>query len=564
MKYAGVILAAWAAIASSLAQAPATPSGTFQITQTNPVISTSTISGKQEYKIVPAADGYTVSSHLWVAEGETPVLAEVEENLGSDWSLRHYVFNGLVGGIKQKFEASLDGGKVHMQVTGERMNPQRWTELGPNTVVLDNFVPSNFQVLLNRFAAAAARTPGLNSLEFNLIVPQRLLALKGTLSRSGSDSGILDGHLTELTKYILQAPGVKAEVWANEQNRLLGVYFAGPDIEYLENHFDLPQLKAAMKKKLPSEQPVSFLSDGRRLLGTLMLPPESLGKKDRYPLVVMVAGFGPVDRDETVGRSKPLRDIAVGLANKGIATLRYDKPTYSFRGRLDPAHLTIDEETIDAAVAAAAFARTVPEADTENVFLLGHSEGGELAPFILKKATHVRGAILMAVPGRPPEQFLPEQLAAGLKMRGLPQEKIEPRVRALAQQLAAIRKGEQGSATVLDMPPGFWRSLMERDSTAALRQVRVPLLVLQGERDNQVSRKDFELVTSAVPSSQLESEYFSGLDHIFAPAPEDGAGSEILIGTHVAGQVIDRIGSWVEKHRANAAVDVASRSGQHR
>jgi fermentation-respiration switch protein FrsA (DUF1100 family) len=387
-----------------------------------------------------------------------------------------------------------------------------------------------------------------------LIIPQRLMALNGTFSRNGSDAGVLNGKPVQLQKFVLQAPGVKAEVWADEQNQLLGVYFDQPDIEYLDEHFDLPQLRLATKQKLPSERPVSFPSDGRLLLGTLALPPEAQGKKGPFATVILVAGFGPMDRDETVGRCKPLRDIAIGLANQGIASLRYDKPTYSFRGKLQASRLTVNEETIDAAAAAVAFARTLPEVDSENVFLLGHSEGGELAAFIAQKARGLRGLVLLAAPGRTPEEFLPDQLAAGLRLRGTSPEKIDERVSALRQQLAGLRRSTDDSATVLNMPAGFWRSLMDHDSLAALHQVNVPVLVLQGDRDAQVNRKDFELVSAAVPAEKLDREYFTGLDHIFAQAPEGGNGSEILIGSHVASQVIDRITGWLGKHRTGSAI----------
>lgn len=546
MKWGSSIVIALGLISSASAQVQQGTSGVLNIAQTNPVISTSTIAGKETYKIAPDPNGYSLSSNLWVAEGETPVLGQVTEQLGSDWSLKSYLLDAKVGGIQQKFCAWIEAGKAHMQVTGEGMNPQRVVALSPNMLVLDNFVPTQFQVLLNQFNAAAG-TPDHNSEPVTLLVPQRLLALKGTVSHSGQDTGVLRGKNVQVNKYLLQAPGVKAEIWADAQNQLLGVYFAQPDIEYLQDGFDLPQLKLATTNKLPSERPVSFINHGRQVLGSLMLPPENLGKK-KYPAVVLVGGFGPLDRDETVGRSKPIHDIAVGLAMRGTASLRYDKPGHSAHGRPSAASATVEEETIDIAVAAAALVRTQPEIDPDNVFLLGHSEGGEMAPFILAKAPELRGAILMASPGRTPQEFLPDQLAAGLRMRGIPEQQIELRVIAVKKQLTAIQQGAETPAALLNMPAGFWRSLMEHNNVIALRDVRVPVLVLQGERDGQLSRKDFDLLTAAVPKDKLESQYFNGLDHIFAPAPEGGNGSEILIGTHVAGQVIDRISAWLEKH----------------
>lgn len=552
MKWSSIVVFGLALVPSAGAQVQPGTSGVFNIAQTNPVVSTSTIAGKETYKIASGPDGYSLNSNLWVAEGETPVLGQVTEQLGPDWSVKSYLFDAKVGGIQQKFRVWIEDGKAHMQVTGEGTDPQRIVNLSPNMFVLDNFVPTQFQFLLNQFHAAEAKSPSQNSEPITLLVPQRLLALKGTISRSGHDTGVLQGKEIALTKYLLEAPGVKAEIWADAQNHLLGVYFSQSDIEYLREGFDLPQLKLATTSKLPSERPVSFISHGRQVLGSFMLPPENLGKK-KYPAVLFVGGFGPLDRDETVGRSKPIRDIAVGLAMRGIASLRYDKPGYSTHGRADAASTTVERETIDIAITAVALAKTLPEIDPDNVFLLGHSEGGEMAPFILAKAPELRGAILMAAPGRTPEEFLPDQLAAGLRMRGIPEDKIGPRVAAVKKQLAAIHQGAGGPATLLNMPADFWRSLMQHDNVAALRDVRVPVLVLQGERDAQLSRKDFDLLTAAVPRDKLESQYFNGLDHIFAPAPDGGDGSEILIGTHVAGDVIDRIRTWLEKHRTDAS-----------
>jgi dienelactone hydrolase len=565
MKYLACILLGVVTSTAASAQLGGVTSGDFKITQTYPVVSTSTISGKEGYQFQRTADGFTLTSHLWVAEGELPVFSQVEETLGPDWSLKRYTFNGVVGGINQKIEAWVDGDKIQMQMTSQRMNPHRTVDLKPNTVVLDNFVPTHFQCLLNQFTAATAKTPSMNSEEVYLVVPQKLLALDATLSRAGSDTGILAGIEVSVRKYVLKMAAGSAQVWTDDRNRVLGAYFDQADIEYLHAGFALPQLDLAMKRTLPSEIPVSFPSHGRPLLGTLMLPPESLGEKEKYALVVMVGGFGPLDRDETVGHNKPMRDLAVGLARKGIASLRYDKPTYAIHGRLDRIHLTIEEESIDGAVAAVHFALSLPRVNSSKIFLLGHSEGGAMAPFILQQATEIRGAIVMAAPGRPPDQFVPDQLATQLKMKDTAQPMIDTEVAALKNQFAAIRSGTMpDSVMVLGLPASYWRSLLARDHIAALHNVRVPLLVLQGDRDAQVKRQDYDRVTAAVPRDKLETDYFAGLNHIFMPAPEGANGSEMAIGSRVADQVINRISTWVQKHEVNGKDELALGAGERR
>lgn len=548
MRVLVCILIAFTLESVARGQSTAAIAGTFKITQTNPVISTSTISGKESYQITATAQGYTIKSNLWVAEGETPVLAEVEEKLRPDWSLDHYTFNGVVAGIHQEIEAWMDGSQAQMQFTAEGTSPHRTIHLKPNTVVLDNFVPTNFQVLLNRFAASAANGTEANSKEVYLLVPQRLFGVKATLERSGRENVLLQGKQIEATKYTLQMASGPAHIWADDQNHLLGVYFDAGDIEYLNSGVELPQLKLAMARTLPREHAISFKSDGRQLLGTLMLPPENLDNQEEYPLVVMAGGFGPVDRDGTIGKNKPMRDLALGLAYKGIASLRYDKPSYSFHGRTDTSRLTIDSEAIHAAADALGYAHTLSGIDRANIFFLGYSEGGEVAPFVLQRSPDVRGAIIMAAPARSPEEFVPGQLAAGLKMRGTPEDEIEAQVSALKKQFADIKNGTlPNTSEVLGYSAGYWRSLMALNILQAAHNTRTPVLLLQGDRDRQASKQDYELLRAAIPADSLDARYFVGLNHIFMPAPEGSNGSEMLIGSRIADPVIGAITTWIEK-----------------
>ena len=131
-----------------------------------------------------------------------------------------------------------------------------------------------------------------------------------------------------------------------------------------------------------------------KLPGTLTMPKG----EGPFPGVVLVAGSGPEDQDETIGPNKPLKDIAWGLADRGLAVLRYAKRTYVYgaKSSTDPARLTIDDVTVDDARSAVALLARETRVDPHRVYVLGHSLGATMAPEIATGDEQVAGIILLA------------------------------------------------------------------------------------------------------------------------------------------------------------------------
>ncbi|MDR0916762.1 MAG: alpha/beta hydrolase, partial [Oscillospiraceae bacterium] len=117
---------------------------------------------------------------------------------------------------------------------------------------------------------------------------------------------------------------------------------------------------------------------GYPVQGVLTLPDGA----EPCPAVVLLQGSGPQDYDESVAMNKPFRDIARGLAERGIASIRFTKRTLTYPERIQAklADLTVREECIDDALAAKSLIAAEPRVDTDRIFLLGHSLGGMLAP----------------------------------------------------------------------------------------------------------------------------------------------------------------------------------------
>jgi hypothetical protein len=143
-----------------------------------------------------------------------------------------------------------------------------------------------------------------------------------------------------------------------------------------------------------TETAVTLGAAPRDVPGTLTLPRETPGP---VPAVLLLSGSGPHDQDETIGRSKPLKDVAWGLATAGIAVLRFEKVTHAHPAEVaaDPS-FTLADEYVPQAAAGLRLLREHPGIDPERLYLAGHSLGGSVAPRVAAASPPVAGLILLA------------------------------------------------------------------------------------------------------------------------------------------------------------------------
>lgn len=278
------------------------------------------------------------------------------------------------------------------------------------------------------------------------------------------------------------------------------------------------------------------------LPGTLSIPVEG----GPHPAIVLVHGSGPHDRDETVGGTKVFRDLATGLASRGIAVLRYEKRT-KVHGAKMSADVTVEGEVIEDALAALELVRGHPAIDSDQVYIAGHSLGAQLAPEIARRDGHVAGAILLAAPARPIGDIMIEQLEY---IAGLPQNAAPEAQAQLTAALAQVRLLTSGEAAdtqmVLGAPVSYFRDLEQRDAVAEALRLDVPVLVLQGERDYQVTMSDFAIWKDALgdrPAATLKS--FPSLNHLFVAGSGPATPAEYATPGFVAEDVITTIRQWV-------------------
>jgi dienelactone hydrolase len=243
-----------------------------------------------------------------------------------------------------------------------------------------------------------------------------------------------------------------------------------------------------------------------KLPATLTLPAGAA----RAPAVVLVHGSGPNDRDETVGANKPFRDLAHGLARKGIVVIRYEKRSraapLSFMGR----RFTVDDEVVDDA----------------------------LSLVILAGAT------------RPLTDMIEAQFAYLRSLPGADTAAIDKALAGMAPGLAAVRALTPADSAAKNVffgaPAAYWLDLAGYDPVRVAGTLRMPILILQGGRDYQVTNADLAGWRAGLGKrANVRIVEYPTLNHLFIAGSGLSSPAEYGVAGSVDGQVIADIADWI-------------------
>ncbi len=272
-----------------------------------------------------------------------------------------------------------------------------------------------------------------------------------------------------------------------------------------------------------------------------------------FPAVLLVHGSGPHDRDETIGPNKPFRDLADGLASRGIAVVRYEKRTRHHAGKMLGTTVTIKEEVLDDALAAVELLRQTPGVDPQRVYIVGHSLGGMLAPKLAMLDPKLAGIVVLAGNARPLEDLIVEQMTYLAKQAGEPDAVVMERLNKAKEQAAKVKDPKLSAETPttelpLGVPAAYWLSLRGHEPTTVAAGLTIPILVLSGERDYQVPAADYELWQKALagkPTATLKR--YAGLNHLFMDGTGPASPAEYQKESHVAERVVEDVAGWLGK-----------------
>lgn len=302
------------------------------------------------------------------------------------------------------------------------------------------------------------------------------------------------------------------------------------------------------------ESKMEFGTEGWKLKGTLSYPKD--GKP--HPLVIIVHGSGPMDRDGTTGNTKIYRDLAWGLASKGISVFRYDKRSNthgpklfmeSYQGKT----YTAQDEVVDDVLAAIQLLRTNSHVDSTRMFIAGHSQGGMMAPMIAQQSRQLKGIIMLAANARPIQELLIEQMDYLYPDSTVMDAKNYHEKKRIQHQAKYAQKKKLDPKTPADSLPfgvsaTYWNFLNQYDQVKTFGKLALPALILQGERDYQVTMKDFQLWQNAGLKRKASTTFHSypKLNHLFIRGSGKSSPAEYQQQGNMDVSIITDIHHWIE------------------
>ncbi|MFI5221249.1 MAG: DUF3887 domain-containing protein [Bacteroidia bacterium] len=273
--------------------------------------------------------------------------------------------------------------------------------------------------------------------------------------------------------------------------------------------------------------------------------------------VLLVGGSGPQDKDETKGDNKMFKDMAWGLAGKGIAVLRFDKRTFAYGSQLISdkyvgKNLTIKEEYLDDVGYAIIFLKSSKKINAKRIFIAGHDQAGELAPWFAQQ-NKVCGLIMLAANGRNFSELLTDQLNYlydGAEIN-----------EAARKNLADMKRHAlylNGKKLPLTLPEDslpfstvyYWNSLCNYDRFKAAQKLTIPIFILQGERDFEITVKDFDLWKKNLAGKKNVSfKLYPKLNHLFMEGVGRPGREEYAVKANVPEYLVNDLVEWIRSQK---------------
>ena len=353
-------------------------------------------------------------------------------------------------------------------------------------------------------------------------------------SQLGKFKSIIDSNNEKETYFFyseFEKMKLDIKITFNEENKIIGFFFV-PHKEF--------------KKENSLGKELNIKSNNLELKGTLLTPENDSLKK----LVIFIHGSGPNDRDETIFENKPFKDIAESLYKRGIASYRFDKKTFSNPESFND-NSTIDEEVTIDVINIINYFKNDNQFSNYEIIILGHSLGAYLTPRIINKSNKVSKAIMLAGNARSLDKLIIEQYNYLYELN--PTEDLKSELGKLKNQISFLHSKKFNFNTSkenlpLNLSANYWQSILDYNPLKEVKKVKIPMLILQGERDYQVTIKDFELWKKSLDNNKKATFIsYPKLNHLFITGDKKSQPKEYMIKGTVDEMAINDIFDFIQK-----------------
>jgi uncharacterized protein len=378
------------------------------------------------------------------------------------------------------------------------------------------------------------------------------LAERGQLTAVGAPvSDQADGAMiTVLVPVSFERGSQTLAVYLTRDGQLAGIQLAPPGDAQAAAPWEPPGYADPGRF---DETDVTLGSGPLAVPGTLSLPPQR--QPGLLPALVLLGGSGPEDRDGSIGRSKPLKDLAWGLASRGVAVLRFDKVTHAHPDLVSQNRaFTVADEYLPDALAAIALLQAHPAIDAARVFVAGHSLGGTIAPRVAAAEPSVAGLVLLAGGAQPLQWAAVRQISYLASLAPATAASAQPGIDALTAQARMVDSPDLSPETPdaelpFGVPAPYWLDLRDYDPVAVAAGLPQPMLLVQGGRDYQATVADdlsrWRAGLGRRPDVAIR--VYPADNHFFFPGDGPSSPAELAAAQHFDPVVVADVADWLSR-----------------
>jgi hypothetical protein len=505
--------------------------------------------GTEQIALTRIADGWMISSTGRMAPPVDIVARRLQVLYTADWRPLEFTFDGTARGQAQRLHTAVEGTSAKSDISAGGQNGQKTDTLDPAALLLSTggfFGP--YEALAVRLRGAAAGTI-VQAYAEGPMVPFTIALGESYAEQIQTTSRLVSARRTHLVLQMV-AGAIDADIWIDETGRMIRFSVPSQAVDVVREDIAAVSSRTVTIAR-PNDQKINIPSNGFTLAGTLSRPAASTAA--RLPAVVLVAGSGASDRDGVFAGIPIIGELAGAFADAGFIVVRYDRRGIGQSGgRSEAATLTDYADDARAAVKAMAERKDV---DPKRIALVGHGDGG-LVAMIAARDKRVTAVALVSTPGMPGSDLVMAQQRRLLDRMKLTPEEKQSKIDAQMQINQAVMTGKDldklptGLRHSVDNPE--FQSILTADPSKLMKDIRQPVLIVQGLLDTQVDAQNADLLAALARERKkappTEVVKVPGVNHLLAAA-KSGEIDEYasLPDKHVASPVKEAIATWLQK-----------------